>query len=832
MKRRLCIGIALIGGSRFIIMDEPTAGVDESSFDYRSTVTRIIAEVNIPLKLSDETDEELVFSITPHREYIVPKRKMGFLRRIKKSLEKRIDMNTEQVVLMNDRGRNTSDNSDTKSIGPEGKSSKLVQEAIMLPIALLFACELYSKIQNIDSQVMLTISQSPLPLVQSLFGNDTDSYVRCVSGVPSLRDELSMIWAKMRKEDRPLRVKTMVTASGCAYGSSSGTFNFDFNRSIAYNADLICDCMDNLGWNCTQENYPLPSLSSFTLNTTERVWDLSFRNISQMRMATRNSVNKTSDSPFFMGGFSLGHKNFRARNSDQINTAKKGWIELLEGKFFLYSVILNLFVLYLFSLILSVFYRQKLLVFRITIIVLALCIIPASFTVFLVEDRVSDSYHLQIVSGLSKNIYWLTGYLFDMKTIIILQTVYTLSIILILLIYIMLGVKEITYSVATFLSFFLLFWIYGYIYIYIYKKAFSATLWNYILQRFFRVPALSFVMIAMGTFFLGIVGSLTIIIIEEMMKRDPTLKTSHTICSYLFLMLPQYNLGMAMFRGSFVYQLVQIGESYLTDLNRPDLVHALPIPYVLEWDLMGIHCIFLLFHILFAAIILMLVEHKSIGFLSLNNIEFTSNYRRKEIEYTKRLLEEDSKEEDVDVIKEQRRIEAIENMEGAPLIVKRLAKAYSPSHLFLSQGNIFIENIYTNIAVVCLLNKDKLRNFGVTRRLFSICPSGIFWMNHLQVWTPDLNNSFGKLLIAFEEAENRWYVYLSHQISLYIKFFILQLKTTMSIEDFSLSQSTLNDVFQSLSSKKNFSCEKKIIATSSNNLKMISQTYQIFHFHL
>ncbi|VDO43307.1 unnamed protein product [Haemonchus placei] len=31
MKRRLCIGIALVGGSRFVILDEPTAGVDVTS---------------------------------------------------------------------------------------------------------------------------------------------------------------------------------------------------------------------------------------------------------------------------------------------------------------------------------------------------------------------------------------------------------------------------------------------------------------------------------------------------------------------------------------------------------------------------------------------------------------------------------------------------------------------------------------------------------------------------------------------------------------------------------------------------------------------------------
>lgn len=28
MKRKLCIGIALVGGSKLIILDEPTAGID------------------------------------------------------------------------------------------------------------------------------------------------------------------------------------------------------------------------------------------------------------------------------------------------------------------------------------------------------------------------------------------------------------------------------------------------------------------------------------------------------------------------------------------------------------------------------------------------------------------------------------------------------------------------------------------------------------------------------------------------------------------------------------------------------------------------------------
>ncbi|KHJ94365.1 hypothetical protein OESDEN_05705 [Oesophagostomum dentatum] len=131
MKRRLSIGIALVGGSRFVILDEPTAGVDvnsrkeiwtllqnnkkgrtillsthhmdeadilsdriailsegrlislgssiflknkfgeafqlfackkDRSIDYTAIITRITTEATIPIRLHDQTEEELVFS--------------------------------------------------------------------------------------------------------------------------------------------------------------------------------------------------------------------------------------------------------------------------------------------------------------------------------------------------------------------------------------------------------------------------------------------------------------------------------------------------------------------------------------------------------------------------------------------------------------------------------------------------------------------------------------------------------------------------------------------------------------------------------------------------
>ncbi|VDM69168.1 unnamed protein product [Strongylus vulgaris] len=135
------------------------------------------------------------------------------------------------------------------------------------------------------------------------------------------------------------------------------------------------------------------------------------------------------------------------------------------------------------------------------------------------------------------------------------KAIYTASVIVILLIYVIFGVKDFAYSIESLASFFLVFLIYG----------FCAVLWAYVLQRRFEVPALSFVLISIGTFFVGIVASLTVMVIEQLMQKDPTLVTPHTVCSMVFLIFPQYNLGMAIFRGSFVFQLIQIGENYLSE---------------------------------------------------------------------------------------------------------------------------------------------------------------------------------------------------------------------------------------------------------------------------
>jgi hypothetical protein len=82
----------------------------------------------------------------------------------------------------------------------------------------------------------------------------------------------------------------------CVENAAEGTFNFfkDLNTST-YNVSQTCGCVQSAGWNCTTEDYPISDLQKVRFNTTDYMYSLTGRNISQFRLVTFDNTTQTKD---------------------------------------------------------------------------------------------------------------------------------------------------------------------------------------------------------------------------------------------------------------------------------------------------------------------------------------------------------------------------------------------------------------------------------------------------------------------------------------------------------------------------------------------------------
>ena len=200
----------------------------------------------------------------------------------------------------------------------------------------------------------------------------------------------------------------------------------------------------------------------------------------------------------------------------------------------------------------------------------------------------------------------------------------------------------------------------------------------YVFQHIFDIPAVAYAMIAIGLFFVGVVTSMIIILLENLVSDDEGLIMAHKICSVVFLIIPQYNLGIAISRINFVYGVYLTAEKYLDSIGRRDMLHQVPLPDIATWELMGKHFFALFVNSLIFISILIIIEYRETIFKFL---------RRKERILTKRLVEQSTYHVlDKDVQHEQNLVNKIEDYSEYGLVVKGLAKAYSGQ--FLAVNNL------------------------------------------------------------------------------------------------------------------------------------------------
>ncbi|UJR15712.1 hypothetical protein I4U23_002647 [Adineta vaga] len=172
--------------------------------------------------------------------------------------------------------------------------------------------------------------------------------------------------------------------------------------------------------------------------------------------------------------------------------------------------------------------RTVLELFTAICIIFALAFIPASFLVFLIDERVTTSKHLQFVSGVKGMTYWCSNFLWDLSN-------YTISIIFCLIVFLAFNIEAYV-AKTNFLCLVLLLLLYG----------FAIIPLMYPVSYLFETPSTGFVLISCINIFIGLITTISTYTLDTF-DDEPDLVRINNILTKLFLIFPHYCLGRGLF---------------------------------------------------------------------------------------------------------------------------------------------------------------------------------------------------------------------------------------------------------------------------------------------
>ena len=198
-------------------------------------------------------------------------------------------------------------------------------------------------------------------------------------------------------------------------------------------------------------------------------------------------------------------------------------------------------------------------------IVFSMAFIPASFTIFLIEERANGGKHLQLLAGINPTIYWVANYLWDM-------IIFVFPTFLAILIFFAFDLQCFisTYNIGPVILLFMLFGI-------------SVTPLMYPATWFFETPSSAYVALTALNLFIGINTTIAVNIMMVIAESDPDLEYVLDILEGVFLIFPHYCLGRALIE-------MAIDQAYYdayAELGFPQ-----PREYsMLDWDHNGPNCL-------------------------------------------------------------------------------------------------------------------------------------------------------------------------------------------------------------------------------------------------
>uniref|UniRef100_A0A8B9GST9 P-type phospholipid transporter n=1 Tax=Astyanax mexicanus TaxID=7994 RepID=A0A8B9GST9_ASTMX len=190
-------------------------------------------------------------------------------------------------------------------------------------------------------------------------------------------------------------------------------------------------------------------------------------------------------------------------------------------------------------------------------VIFAMSLVPASFVLFLIEERVSKAKHLQFVSGVKPILYWTANFVWDMLN-------YTVPATLVVLIFI--GFQQQAYvSEKNLPALVLLLLLYGW----------AITPLMYPASFVFSVPSTAYVTLTSINLFIGINGSIATFVLE--LFTNEHLREVNRILKKVFLIFPHFCLGRGLID-------MAKNQAMADALQRLGKCH-MPSPIV--WDFVG-----------------------------------------------------------------------------------------------------------------------------------------------------------------------------------------------------------------------------------------------------
>ncbi|KAK2858624.1 hypothetical protein Q5P01_003244 [Channa striata] len=190
-------------------------------------------------------------------------------------------------------------------------------------------------------------------------------------------------------------------------------------------------------------------------------------------------------------------------------------------------------------------------------VIFAMSFVPASFVLYLIQERVTQAKHLQFVSGVSPLVYWTANFLWDMLN-------YSMSAAMVVQIFIFFDKKCFT-SPTNLQPLSVLLMLYGW----------SVTPMMYPMSYIFNVPSTAYVSLSCINLFIGI-NSSAITFVLDLFEANTALYKFNQLLKTMLLIFPHYCLGRGLIDMAMSQAVTdtyaRFGEDYTPDPYKWDFI--------------------------------------------------------------------------------------------------------------------------------------------------------------------------------------------------------------------------------------------------------------------